>query len=150
MHRSSVISSGVWLCTSLHHYKENSNSMATYLPSCKPSKKRQVRHAGYCWRRKDEVISNVLLCRPSKTYIPQLRADIGCHILNLPRANRDNGKNQGNLYCQHIMRMVMIENIRGKVWWTKFFFYWFEKFFFYCKYPKSKRNPPFWHISPFF
>ena len=38
-------------------------------------------HVGYCWRSKDELISNVLLVgRPARTYIQQLCADTGCSL----------------------------------------------------------------------
>ena len=49
---------------------------------------RRTRHAGHCWRSKDELISDVLLWtpeygrakagRPARTYIQQLCEDTGC------------------------------------------------------------------------
>ena len=49
---------------------------------------RRNRHAEHCWRRRDELISDVLLWTPShgqaksgrsaRTYIKQLCADTGC------------------------------------------------------------------------
>ena len=49
-----------------------------------------ARHAGNCWRSKDELINNILLCTPThgqtsmglpaKNYIHQLCADTGCRL----------------------------------------------------------------------
>ena len=57
------------------------------------------RHAGHCWRSKDELISDVLLwtptygCakvgRPARTYIQQLCEDTGCNPEDLPEAMND-------------------------------------------------------------
>ena len=54
----------------------------------------QTRHAGYCWRSKDELISDILLWtpshgqaktgRPARTYIQQFCADIGYSLEDLP------------------------------------------------------------------
>ena len=56
-------------------------------PITKTIQVRQTRHAGHCWRSKDELISNILLwtpsheCakarRPARTYIQQLCANTG-------------------------------------------------------------------------
>ena len=66
-------------------------------PITKTIKVRQIRHAGHCWRSKDELISNILLWtpshrwakvgRPARTYIQQLCADMGCSLEDLPEAN---------------------------------------------------------------
>ena len=63
-------------------------------PLMKTIKVRQTKHAGHCWRSKDELISDVLLWtlshgwakagRPSRTYIQQLCANIGCSLEDLP------------------------------------------------------------------
>ena len=60
---------------------------------------RQTRHAGHCWRSKDELISDILLWKPShghasvgrpaKTYIDQLYADTGCRVEDLSGAMND-------------------------------------------------------------
>ena len=60
---------------------------------------RRTRHAGNCWRSRDERISDILLWspshgrskagRPARTYIQQLCANTGCSLEDLPRA-RDN------------------------------------------------------------
>ena len=59
----------------------------------------QTRHAGHCWRSKDELIGDVLLWtpshwrakvgRPAWTYIQQLCADTGCSLEDLPGAMDD-------------------------------------------------------------
>ena len=56
----------------------------------------RTRYAGYCWRHKDELISDVLLWtpaygqakagRPARTYIQQLCEDTGCSPEDLPEA----------------------------------------------------------------
>ena len=56
-------------------------------PITKTTQVRRTRHAGYCWRSRDELISDVLLWtlshgrakagRPARTYIQQLCADLG-------------------------------------------------------------------------
>ena len=63
---------------------------------------RQTRHAGHCWRSKDELISDVLLWtptydqakagRPARTYIQQLCEDTGCNPEDLPEAMNDREK----------------------------------------------------------
>ena len=63
---------------------------------------RRARHAGYCWRSKDEHISVVLLWtpeygqakagRPARTYIQQLCEDTGCRPKDLPEAMNDREK----------------------------------------------------------
>ena len=57
-------------------------------PITKTIQVRRTRHAGHCWRSRDELISNVLLWtptygrakagRPTRTYIQQLCEDTGC------------------------------------------------------------------------
>ena len=62
-----------------------------HLPSImKTIKVRWTRHAGHCWRSRDELISDVHLWtpshgrakagRPSRTYIQQLCEDMGCSL----------------------------------------------------------------------
>ena len=68
-------------------------------PITKTIKVRWTRHAGYCWRSKDELISDVLLWNPSqgqakagqpaRTYIQQLCADTGCSPEDLLEAIDD-------------------------------------------------------------
>ena len=57
---------------------------------------RRTRHAGHCWRSKDELISDALQWtpaygqakagRPARTYIQQLCEDTGCIPEDLPEA----------------------------------------------------------------
>ena len=59
----------------------------------------RTRHAGHCWRSRDELIRDVLLWipthgrakagRPARTYIHQLCEDTGCCPEDLPRAMND-------------------------------------------------------------
>ena len=60
---------------------------------------RRTRHAGHCWRSRDELIREILLWtpthgrveagRPARTYIQQLCEDTGCCPEDLPRAMND-------------------------------------------------------------
>ena len=68
-------------------------------PITKTIKVRRARHAGHCWRSKDELISDVLLWtpaygkakagRPARTYIQHLCEDTGCSPEDLPKAMDD-------------------------------------------------------------
>ena len=68
-------------------------------PITKTIQVRRTRHAGYCWRSRDELIRDVLLWtpthgrakarRPARTYIQQLCEDTGCCPEDLPRAMND-------------------------------------------------------------
>ena len=68
-------------------------------PIMKTIKIRQTRHAGHCWRSRDELISDVLLWtsshgrakagRPARTYIQQLCADTECSFEDLLEAMDD-------------------------------------------------------------
>ena len=65
----------------------------------KTIKVRRIRHAGHCWRGRDELLNDVLLWTPShgcakagrsaRTYIQQLCADTGCNPEDLPEAMGD-------------------------------------------------------------
>ena len=62
----------------------------------------RTRYAGHCWRRRNELISDVLLWtptygrakagRPGRTYIQQLCEDMGCSPEDLPEAMNDREK----------------------------------------------------------
>ena len=68
-------------------------------PITKTIKITQTKHAGHCWRSRDELISDVLLWtlsygrtkagRPARTYIQQLCEDTGCSPEDLPEAMND-------------------------------------------------------------
>ena len=68
-------------------------------PVTKTIQARRTRHAGHCWRSRDEIVCNVLLWtpaygqskagRPARTYIQQLCDDTGCNPEDLPEAMND-------------------------------------------------------------
>ena len=68
-------------------------------PITKTIQVRRTRHAGHCWRSKDELISDVLLWipaygqakagTPTRTYIQQVCEDTGCSPEDLPEAMND-------------------------------------------------------------
>ena len=71
-------------------------------PITKTIQARRTRHAGHCWRSRDELISDVLLWtptygrakagRPARTYIQQLCEDTGCSPEDLPEEMNDKEK----------------------------------------------------------
>ena len=87
-------------------------------PITKTIQVRRARHAGHCWRSKDELVSDVLLWtptygqakagRPARTYIQQLCEDTGCNPEDLPEAMNDREKWR-----------EMVKDIRagGTTWW---------------------------------
>ena len=68
-------------------------------PITKTIQVRWTRHAGHCWRSRDELISDLLLWtssygrvkagQPAETYIQQLCEDTGCSPEDLPEAMND-------------------------------------------------------------
>ena len=68
-------------------------------PITKTIRVRRTRHAGHCWRSRDELISDVLLWTPThgrekagriaRTYIQQLCEDTGCCPEDLPETMND-------------------------------------------------------------
>ena len=62
----------------------------------------RTRHAGHCWRSKDEIVSDVHLWtpaygqskarQPARTFIQQLCDDTGCNPEDLPEAMNDREK----------------------------------------------------------
>ena len=93
-------------------------------PITKTIQVRRTRHAGHCWRSKDELISDVLLwtptygcakaARPARTYIQQLCEDTGCNPEDLPEAMNDREKWRER-----------VRDIRagGATWWWWWFMY---------------------------
>ena len=71
-------------------------------PITKTIQARRTRHAGHCWRSRDELISDVLLWTPAygqtnagwpaRTYIQRLCEDTGCSPEDLPEAMNDREK----------------------------------------------------------
>ena len=92
-------------------------------PITKTIQVRWTRHAGHCWRSKDDLIGDVLLWtptygrakagRPARTYIQQLCEDTGCSPEDLPEAMNDKEK-----------RRERVRDIRagGTTWW---WWWWF-------------------------
>ena len=90
-----------------------------HLPSItKTIQVRRFRHEGHCWRRKDELISDVLLWTPvygqgkagwpARTYIQQLCVDSGCSPEDQPEAINDREK------CRERVRNIRAS---GMTWW---------------------------------
>ena len=94
-------------------------------PITKTIQARRTRHAGHCWRSRDELISDVLLWtptyggvkagRPVWTYIQQLCEDTGCSLEDLPEAMNDREKWQER-----------VRDIRagGSTWWWWWWWWW--------------------------
>ena len=87
-------------------------------PITKTIQVRRNRHAGHCWRSRDELISDVLLWtpvygraktgRPARTYIQQLCEDTGCGPEDLPEAMNDREKRRERVRDIHA---------GGTKWW---------------------------------
>ena len=91
-------------------------------PITKTIQVRRTRHAGYCWRSRDELISDVLLWtptysrakagRPARTYIQQLCEDTGCSPEDLPETMNDREKWRERVWgypcLRHDMMMMMM------------------------------------------
>ena len=87
----------------------------------KTIKIRRNRHAGHCWRSRDELISDVLLWtpshgrakaeRPARTCIQQLCADTECSYEDLPEAmdNRELWWERG--------RNILADSVTWWWWW---------------------------------
>ena len=91
---------------------------------------RRTRHAGHCWRSRDELISDILLWiptygrakaeRPTRTYIQPLCEDTGCASEDLLEAMNDREKWRER-----------VRDIRASSttwwWWWWYMFVWFPK-----------------------
>ena len=90
-------------------------------PITKTIKVRRIRHAGHCWRSRDELISDVLLRTPlhgrakagwpARTYIQWLCEDTGCSPEDQPEAMNDREE-----------RRERVRDIRAggtKRWWDE-------------------------------
>ena len=90
-------------------------------PITKTIQARRTRHAGHCWRSRDELISDVLLWTPTygrakagrsaRTYIQQLCEDTGCSSEDLSEAMNDREK---------WWKRVRDINACGTTWWWLF------------------------------
>ena len=89
----------LWVTTSLRQHPTRHQLYGHLPPITKTVQVRRTRHAGHCWRSKNELISDVLLWtpvygqakagRPARTYIQQLCEDTGCNPEDLPKAMND-------------------------------------------------------------
>ena len=87
---------------SWRHHPTRHQLYGHLLPITKTIQVRRTRHAGHCWRSRDELISDVLLWtpthgrakagRPARTYIQQLCEETGCCPEDLPEAMNDREK----------------------------------------------------------
>ena len=109
-------------------------------PITKTIQVRRTRHAGHCWRSKDELISDVLLwtpthgCarvgRPARTYIQQLCEDTGCNPEDLPEAMNDREK------WRETVRDIRAGGATWWWWWSMIYICSVQNFFFskgWCK-----------------
>ena len=92
------------------------------LPITKTVKVWQTRHAGHCWRSRDELIRDVLLWtpsysrakagRPARTYIQQLFEDTGCSPEDLPEAinDREKWRERDDIYINCICHVKSINS----------------------------------------
>ena len=97
-------------------------------PITKTIQVRRTRHAGHCWRSRDELIRDVLLWipthgrakagRPARTYIQQVCEDTGCCPEDLPRAMNDREE------WRERMRDI---HATSAIWW----WWWYDKMYLY-------------------
>ena len=90
-------------------------------PITKTIQVRRTRHAGHCWRSRDELISDVLLWtqeygwakagRPARTYIQQLCEDTGCSLEDLLEAMNDREK------WRERVRVIRADGMTWWWWW---------------------------------
>ena len=93
-------------------------------PITKPIKVRPTRHAGHCWRIRDELISDLLLwtpsyCRakagrPARTYLQQVCEDTECSPEDLPEAMNDR---------EEWRKRVRDIRAGGMTWWWYIYIY---------------------------
>ena len=92
----------VCVCKSWRQHPTRHQLYSHLPPITKTIQVRRTRHAGHCWRSRDELISDVLpwtptygqakAGRPARTYIQQLCEDTECSPENLPEAMNDREK----------------------------------------------------------
>ena len=103
-------------------------------PITKTIQVRRTRHAGHCWRSRDELIRDVLLWipthgrakagRPARTYIQQLCEDTGCCPEDLPRAMNDR---------EEWRERVRDIRATSTIWWWWWWWWWWNKTSTYTK-----------------
>ena len=94
-------------------------------PITKTIQVRRTRHAGHCWRSRDELIRDVLLWipthgrakagRPARTYIQQLCEDTGYCPEDLPRAMNDR---------EEWRERVRDIRAASTIWWWWWWWWW--------------------------
>ena len=92
-------------------------------PITKTIQVKRTRHAGHCWRSRDELIGDVFLWtptygrakagRPARTYIQQLCEDTECSPEDLPEAMNDR---------EEWRERVRDIRASGPIWWWWFHF----------------------------
>ena len=97
-------------------------------PITKTIQVRRTRHAGHCWRSRDELIRDVLLWipthgrakagRPARTYIQQLCEDTGCCPEDLPRAMNDR---------EEWRERVRDIRAASTIWWWWWWWWWLHQ-----------------------
>ena len=104
-------------------------------PITKTIQVRRTRHAGHCWRSRDELIRDVLLWIPThgrakagwpaRTYIQQLCEDTGCCPEDLPRAMNDR---------EEWRERVRDIRATSAIWWWWWWWWWWWLLFIlsYC------------------
>ena len=99
-------------------------------PITKAIKVRRTRHAGHCWRSKDDLISDIRLFtpshgranegRPTRTYIQLICAPTGCSLEDQPgeKDDRDEWRERVREICA------------GGVtwWWWWWLYFWSQSF----------------------
>ena len=103
-------------------------------PITKTIQVRRTRHAGHCWRSRDELISDVLLWipthgrakagRPARTYIQQLCEDTGCCPEDLSEAMNDREK------WRERVRDISATSMTW--WWWYIYIYIYVCMYIYC------------------
>ena len=116
-------------------------------PITKTIQVRRTRHAGHCWRSRDELIRDVLLWipthgrakagRPARTYIQQLCEDTGCCPEDLPRAMNDR---------EEWRERVMDIRATSAIWW---WWWWYINIYIYMCVIKYSIQSWFFSLSHF-
>ena len=109
-------------------------------PITKTIQVRRTRHAGHCWRSRDELISDVLLWtpahgqakagRPARTYIQQPCEDTGCSPEDLPEAMNDREE-----WRERVWDTCASGTTCGWWWW----WWWFMNYFLLKNYKKIEK-----------
>ena len=101
---------------------------------------RQTRHAGHCWRSRDELISDELLWtptygrakagQPARTYVQQLCNDTECSPKDLPEAMNDREK-----WWERVMDICA----GGTTWW---WWWWYCQWLWVINFKATLMIPP--------